>query len=137
MATAVKQNGTAKKETATVKKEVQQQLAKDAIDNSKDTPKVPEKKEVATTVNLDDRIQRFEKLRGMANNRERLVQTLNELTKFNYNQGDSSTFYIRDASGLEFKTTNTNLIRLVTSNLQTTLEDRKVELEKEILQFEL
>ncbi|MCB0486169.1 MAG: hypothetical protein KDC47_08235 [Flavobacteriaceae bacterium] len=137
MATAVKQNGTAKKETATVKKEVQQQLAKDAIDNSKDTPKVPEKKEVATTVNLDDRIQRFEKLRGMANNRERLVQTLNELTKFNYNQGDSSTFYIRDASGLEFKTTNTNLIRLVTSNLQATLEDRKVELEKEILQFEL
>ncbi|MCB0460054.1 MAG: hypothetical protein KDC74_08575, partial [Flavobacteriaceae bacterium] len=126
-----------KKETATVKKEVQQQLAKDAIDNSKDTPKVPEKKEVATTVNLDDRIQRFEKLRGMANNRERLVQTLNELTKFNYNQGDSSTFYIRDASGLEFKTTNTNLIRLVTSNLQATLEDRKVELEKEILQFEL
>lgn len=137
MATAVKQNGTAKKETATVKKEVQQQLAKDAIDNSKDTPKVPEKKEVATTVNLDDRIQRFEKLRGMANNRERLVQTLNELTKFNYNQGDSSSFFIRDASGLEFKTTNTNLIRLVTSNLQATLEDRKVELEKEILQFEL
>lgn len=66
-----------------------------------------------------------------------MVQTLNELTKFNYNQGDSSTLYIRDASGLEFKTTNTNLFRLVTSNLQATLEDRKVELEKEILQFEL
>jgi hypothetical protein len=137
MATAVKQNGTSKVQNATVKKDVQQQLAKDAIGKHEPVKSKDEIKVEIPHVNLDDRIQKFEKLRGLANNRERLVQTLNDLTKFNYNQGDSSTFYIRDASGLEFKTTNTNLIRLVTSNLQTTLEDRKVELEKEILQFEL
>ena len=137
MATAVKQNGTSKVQNATVKKDVQQQLAKDAIGKHEPVKSKAEIKVEIPHVNLDDRIQKFEKLRGLANNRERLVQTLNDLTKFNYNQGDSSSFYIRDASGMEFKTTNTNLIRLVSSNLQTTLEERKAELEKQILDFQL
>ena len=137
MATAVKQNGTSKVQNATVKKDVQQQLAKDAIGKLEPVKSKAEIKVEIPHVNLDDRIQKFEKLRGLANNRERLVQTLNDLTKFNYNQGDSSSFYIRDASGMEFKTTNTNLIRLVSSNLQTTLEERKAELEKQILDFQL
>ncbi|MCX2682068.1 hypothetical protein OOZ15_19115, partial [Galbibacter sp. EGI 63066] len=67
----------------------------------------------------------------------RLVQTLNELTKFNYNQGDSSSFYLRDSHGMEFKTTNSNLIKLVATHLQSTLETRKGELENEIVDFEL
>ncbi|MEZ4841252.1 MAG: hypothetical protein R2821_06990 [Flavobacteriaceae bacterium] len=125
MATAVKQNGSSKVQNTTVKKDVQQQLAKDAIGKLEPVKSKAEIKVEIPHVNLDDRIQKFEKLRGLANNRERLVQTLNDLTKFNYNQGDSSSFYIRDASGMEFKTTNTNLIRLVSSNLQTTLEERK------------
>ena len=137
MATAVKQNGSSKAQNATVKKDVQQQLAKDAIGKLEPVKSKAEIKVEIPHVNLDDRIQKFEKLRGLANNRERLVQTLNDLTKFNYNQGDSSSFYIRDASGMEFKTTNTNLIRLVSSNLQTTLEERKAELEKQILDFQL
>ena len=137
MATAVKQNGSSKVQNATVKKDVQQQLAKDAIGKLEPVKSKAEIKVEIPHVNLDDRIQKFEKLRGLANNRERLVQTLNDLTKFNYNQGDSSSFYIRDASGMEFKTTNTNLIRLVSSNLQTTLEERKAELEKQILDFQL
>ena len=137
MATAVKQNGSSKVQNTTVKKDVQQQLAKDAIGKLEPVKSKAEIKVEIPHVNLDDRIQKFEKLRGLANNRERLVQTLNDLTKFNYNQGDSSSFYIRDASGMEFKTTNTNLIRLVSSNLQTTLEERKAELEKQILDFQL
>lgn len=137
MATAVKQNGVSKQQNATVKKDVQQQLAKDAIGKPEHVSKKTEEKLERPSVNLDDRIQKFEKLRGLATQRERLVQTLNDLTKFNYNQGDSSTFYIRDSSGMEFKTTNTNLIRLVSSNLQETLENRKAELEKEIVAFEL
>jgi len=131
----VKQNGTAKKENATAKKEVQDKLTKEAIDKTVLTEKAVITKK--PTINLDERIQKFEKLRGLATQRERLTQTLNELTKFNYNQDDSSSFYLRDSRNLEFKTTNTNLIKLVTSHLQSTLEQRKSEIEQQIVQFEL
>ena len=96
-------------------------------------PVVPEKPQI----NLDDRIQNFEKLKGLATQRERLTETLSELTKFNYNQDGSSSFHIRDSRNLEFKTTNTNLIKLVTTHLQSTLEQRKSEIEEQILKFEL
>ncbi|WP_034044901.1 hypothetical protein [Wocania ichthyoenteri] len=129
-----KSNGTAKKETATVKKDVQKQLTKEAIGQTQQVKQAIVSK---ATIDLVERMQRFEKLRGLATQRERLVQTLNELTKFNYNQGDSASFYIRDSHNLEFKTTNTNLIKLVTTHLQSTLEARKQEIENAIIQFEL
>ena len=134
METKVKQNGTVKRGTATVKKDVQKKLTEEAIGQ---TQKVKQEIVSKATINLADRIQKFEKLRGLATQRERLNETLNELTKFNYNQGDSSSFYIRDSHNLEFKTTNTNLIKLVTTHLQSTLEIRKQEIENAILQFEL
>ncbi|MGB3342795.1 MAG: hypothetical protein WBA61_02685 [Aequorivita sp.] len=135
METKVKSNGTAKMENATVKKEVQKKLTEQAIGKTV----VPEKEATVekTVINLDDRIQKFEKLRGLANQRERLTETLNELTKFNYNQDDSSSFHLRDSRNLEFKTTNTNLIKLVTTHLQSTLEQRKSEIEEQIVKFEL
>ena len=135
MKNVVKQNGVAKKENATVKKEVQKKLTEQAIGKTT----VPEKTVVTEkpTINLDERIQKFEKLRGLATQRERLTQTLNELTKFNYNQDDSGSFYLRDSRNLEFKTTNTNLIKLVTTHLQSTLEQRKSEIEEQIVKFEL
>ncbi len=135
----VKQNGTAKKENGPVKKEVKKELTKEAIGKTIIPIKTIESssKEQKTSVNIDDRIQKFEKLRGLATQRERLTQTLNEFTKFNYNQDDSSSFYLRDSHNLEFKTTNTNLIKLVTTHLQSTLEQRKSEIEEQIIQFEL
>ncbi|CAL2104134.1 conserved protein of unknown function [Tenacibaculum sp. 190130A14a] len=137
METKAKQNGvrTTRKTTAKVKKEVQDKLTKEAVGETV----VPEKKAITEkpVVNLDDRIQKFEKLRGLATQRERLTQTLNELTKFNYNQDGSCAFHLRDSHNLEFKTTNSNLIKLVTSHLQTTLEQRKSEIEEQIVQFEL
>ncbi|MBJ6369850.1 hypothetical protein [Snuella sedimenti] len=134
METKTKQNGTVKR-TTTVKKDVKEQLAKQAM--GQDAQEVKQPLVSKATIDLADRIQRFEKLRGLATQRERLVQTLSELTKFNYNQGDSASFYIRDSHNLEFKTTNTNLIKLVTTHLQSTLEARKTEIEQEIIQFEL
>ncbi|MDO6518980.1 hypothetical protein [Zobellia uliginosa] len=135
METKAKQNGTVKRQTATVKKEVQDKLTNEAIGKAV----APEKKVTVEKpiINLDDRIQKFEKLRGLATQRERLTETLNELTKFNYNQDGSSSFHIRDSGHLEFKTTNSNLIKLVTTHLQSTLEQRKAEIEQEIVQFEL
>ncbi|RNL90352.1 hypothetical protein ED312_06440 [Sinomicrobium pectinilyticum] len=137
METKAKQNGIAKKQTAS-SQEVKKKLAEEAIGKPSATTKAREaEKTDKAPVNLDDRIQKFEKLRGLATQRERLVQTLNELTKFNYNQGDSSSFYLRDSHGMEFKTTNSNLIQLVSVHLQSTLETRKGELENEIVSFEL
>lgn len=138
METKMKQNGTVKRQNATVKKEAQKKLTKEAIGKTPASVKDKEQSTIEkTAVNLDDRIQKFEKLRGLATQRERLTQTLNELTKFNYNQDDSSSFYLRDSRNLEFKTTNTNLIKLVTTHLQSTLEQRKSEIEEQIVQFEL
>jgi hypothetical protein len=138
METKTKVNGASKKQNATVKKEVQKKLAEEAIGKTPATEKANGQKVAERPkISLDERIQNFEKLRGLATQRERLTVTLSELTKFNYNQGDSASFHIRDSHNLEFKTTNTNLIKLVTSHLQTTLEHRKSEIEKEILQFEL
>lgn len=124
-----------KNDNATVKKEVQKKLTDEAVGKTV----VPEKSKTVekSAINLDDRIQNFEKLRGLANQRERLTETLSELTKFNYNQDGSSSFHIRDSRNLEFKTTNTNLIKLVTTNLQSTLEERKSEIEDQIVKFEL
>ncbi|GAA3597564.1 hypothetical protein Q4Q39_20285 [Flavivirga amylovorans] len=135
METKVKQNETVKRQNATVKKEVKGKLTKEAIGKTVN----PVKKAITEkpVINLEDRIQKFEKLRGLATQRERLTQTLSELTKFNYNQDDSSSFYLRDSHNLEFKTTNTNLIKLVTSHLQSTLEQRKCEIEEQIVQFQL
>lgn len=139
MATTAKTNGTSKKETTTPKTAVKKQLVKDAIDQTKTPmqPVIKQKLEEIKILNIDDRINRFEKLRGLADQRERLNTTLLELTRFNYNQGGSSTFFLRESDGKEFKTTNTNLITLVTEILQQTLENRKKELENEILKFDL
>ena len=135
METKAKANGVAKRQNATVEKDVQKKLTNEAIGKTV----VPEKKTTVEKpiINLDDRIQKFEKLKGLATQRERLNQTLNELTKFNYNQDGSGSFYLRDSHNLEFKTTNSNLIKLVTEHLQFTLEQRKAEIEQEIVRFEL
>jgi hypothetical protein len=135
METKTKSNGVAKRQNATIKKDVQKKLTEEAIGKTVVHEKQQENKK--TVVNLDDRIQKFEKLRGLTTQRERLTETLNELTKFNYNQDGSSSFYIRDSRNLEFKTTNSNLIKLVTTHLQSTLEQRKSEIEEQIVQFEL
>lgn len=135
METATKSNGVAKKQSTTVQKEVQKKLTSEAI--GKTVVKETKTNDEKPAVNLDDRIQKFEKLRGLATQRERLAETLSELTKFNYNQDGSSSFHIRDSRHLEFKTTNSNLIKLVTEHLQFTLERRKAEIEQEIVQFEL
>lgn len=135
METKTKQNGSAQKENATVKEEVKRKLTDEAFGKTM----VPEKKiEVKKPViNLDVRIQNFEKLKGLTTQRERLNETLNELTRFNYNQDGSSSFHLRDSHNLEFKTTNSNLIKLVTTHLQSTLEQRKSEIEHKIVCFEL
>ena len=133
--TQTKQNRTA--QNGATKTEVKKALTKEATVQPKTNAKASvEASDVKPIVNLDERINRFEKLRGLASKREQLVSTLGQLTKFNYNAGDSS-FHLKDANGMSFATGNTNLIKLVTEQLQSTLEARKNELEAEIIAFEL
>ena len=122
MATTTKQNG--KTTTQTARSRVKQQLTQEAM--------APQ-----PNPSLEQKIQGFEQLKGLTNQRHRLTETLDELNKFKYNNGDSSIFMLRDESAKEFKTTNTNLITLVTDHLQTTLQKRKSEIEDEILKFSL
>lgn len=129
MATTVKTNGQSKKETAATQNGVQKQLAKEAV--------APTAKNQLVPVSLEQRIDKFEKLRGLASQRERVVETLTQLARFNYNSTDSCTFFLRDIAGLEFKTTNSNLIKMVASELQRLLESKREELEQQILSFEL
>ena len=140
MATVVK-NGVAKLKTITPKKEVHKKLVAQAIGEEKKPVETVQKTVVeqpkTPVINLDDRMQKFEKLKGLAGQRERLSNTLSELTKFKYNQSDSASFFIKDSNGLEFKTTNSNLIHLVTNHLKATLEHRKGEIETQLIAFEL
>lgn len=130
-----------RRSTANQNGEVKEKLTEEAkgttVSPASDKEQASPESGKAKPVNLDDRIEKFEKLKGLTTNRERLVQTLSELNKFKHNQGDSSSFHLKDSHGLEFKTSNTNLVELVTSQLQTTLQERKSEIEDEIIKFEL
>ena len=142
MATVIAQkNGTAtKKETTTAKKAVQKKLAEQATGKTPTpatNPKEVTQTPVTLPINLDERMEKFEKLKGLAHQRERLSSTLTELNKFKYNQSDSASFKIVDSQQLSFATTNTNLIHLVTNHLKSTLETRKKEIEQQLIAFEL
>ena len=141
MATVIAQkNGTAKKETTTAKKAVQKKLAEQATGKTSTpatNPKEVTQAPVTPPINLDVRMEKFEKLKGLAHQRERLTSTLTELNKFKYNQSDSARFEITDSQNLSFVTTNTNLSQLVLNYLKITLETRKKEIEKQLIEFEL
>ncbi len=139
-ATLAKKNGISKKAT-TPTKAVQEKLTKEAI-GEKTTPITKQEvKSVETpkppVVDLQSRLEKFEQMKGLAHQLERLNTTLSELNKFKYNQSDSSSFFLKDSHGLEFKTTNSNLTHLVTNHLKITLETRKKEIEKQLVAFEL
>lgn len=139
MAVATKtQNGTTKK-TTTAKKAVQEKLTQEAV-GQKTTPAnvtKPQPQAEPPLVNLQDKLEKLEQMKGLAQQRARLNQTLTELNKFKYNQSESVRFEIVDSQNLSFKTTNSNLITLVTNHLKGTLETRKTEIEKQLIEFEL
>ena len=109
------------------------------INPSENVSKILEKEGInmQPIVSLADKLQKFEKMKGLANQQEKLATTLNDLTKFKYNHGDSCVFLIRDEEGKEFKTSNTNLIGLVTNQLVHTLELKKKDVEAKLLAFEI
>ena len=121
---------------ATTKEAVKKQLTHEA--KKPTAAKKVQEQTVNPAIELASRIEKFEKLKGLCNNREKLNNTLSELLKFTYNNDGSALFFIRSNNGeYEFKTTNSNLIKLVSSQLQKTLEERRQELNTQIMAFEL
>lgn len=138
MAVATKtQNGRTNKVT-TPKKAVQEKLEQEAT-GQKAIPVIKEqpKAQQAPVINLQTKLEKFEQMKGLAQQRERLNETLTEINRFKYNQSESVRFEIVDSQNLSFKTTNTNLITLITNHLKATLETRKTEIEKQLIAFEL
>ena len=133
----VQQNGAAKRVVKANSKAVKEKVE----------AKTAEKKEIATTaqhappvvkpVSLETRLSNFERMKGLASQRTRLADTLNELNIFKYQNSDSCIFQLKDENGKEFKTTNNNLITLVTDVLKEQLTTRKNEIEKQILEFDM
>lgn len=144
MATKAKQNGTVKRVVASKKEEVTKKIEEKATASTVKEQPVKKAEEIKASVieapkpkTLEQRLGDFERMKGLAAQRERLATTLTDLKRFKYQNADSSSFHLRDENGEEFKTTNNNLIQLVTDVLQDTLETRKSEIEKDILEFDL
>jgi len=141
METKATQNGTVKRMTTAKKQEIAKKKAATPPASKAEETSKEKVEEVTTkiipvkTTTLEDRLSSFEKLKGLTSQRERLVGTLDELNKFKYQNADSSVFHLKDENGQEFKTTNNNLIKLVTDVLQEQLTTRKDEIEKDILEF--
>lgn len=88
-------------------------------------------------ISIEERMTAFDQLTGLANQRTRLKSKLDELNKFVFNNGENCEFSVKDEEGKTFKTSNNNLITLVTGILKTTLEERKGEIEEQIVHFQL
>ncbi len=102
----------------------------------KKTPSTKEVKIAPHIKTLQEKVERFEKLKGLNSKRERLATTLLDLNKFSYNQDFSPAFTLQDGSGQSFKTSNTDLLQIVVKALKETLDGRKQTVEQEMLAFE-
>ena len=130
-------NGVAKRTATTQKQAVKAHIAQKAENKATAKEAVAPSPQPAPPKTLDERLSSFERMKGLANQRERLNSTLSNLNRFKYQNSDSCVFLLRDDNGQEFKTTNNNLIQLVTDVLQDKLSTRKTEIEQQILTFDL
>jgi len=88
-------------------------------------------------LNLEDRIQRVAELQGITQKRARVVETLNRLRTFKFSGDDSAILEIKDGVGNTFNTTNNSLINLLSQHLETLLQGKLDDLNKEIVEFQL
>ena len=132
----VQQNGAAKRTVKANSKAIKEKVeTKTKVTVKKEVPTNTEQKLASPVVkhtSLEERLENFERMKGLASQRARLADTLNELNIFKYQNSDSCIFQLKDENGKEFKTTNNNLIKLVTDVLKDQLTSRKDEIEKAI-----
>ena len=92
-----------------------------------------DEKAVIETPSLEKRIQKVEDLSMLIERWRKLSETRRNLQTFSLGaDGLGATMFLRDASGKEFKTSNTPVISVVIGEIKTTLDDKIKEVEEQI-----
>lgn len=86
---------------------------------------------------LAERIERVKLLDGLVNKRQKVVATLTDLRKFQFSADESCELELSDSSGKEFRTGNSNLIGMLSTHLESLLQDKVKELDEQIQDFDL
>jgi len=120
-----------------VKTSVNGTATKKAPVNGKHTTPVKVVKTPDPALNLEDRIQRVTELQGLTQKRGLVLETLNNLRTFKFSGDDSVLLEIKDSSNKRFSTSNNNLIDLLSKQLESLLQGKLNDLNKEIIEFKL
>lgn len=92
-----------------------------------------EEKAVAEIPSLEKRIQKVEDLSMLIEKWRKLTDTQRNLQTFSLGaDGMGATVFLRDASGKEFKTSNTPVVSAVMDEIKTTLDEKIKEVENQI-----
>ena len=92
-----------------------------------------DEKEVTEAPSLEKRIQKVEDLSMLIEKWRKLTETRRNLQTFSLGaDGLGATVFLRDASGKEFKTSNTPVVSAVMEEIKTTLDERIKEVETQI-----
>ena len=92
-----------------------------------------EEKVTAEVPSLEKRIQKVEDLSMLIEKWRKLTETRWNLQTFSLGaDGMGATIFLRDASGKEFKTSNTPVVSAVMEEIKTTLDGKIKEVEAQI-----
>lgn len=92
-----------------------------------------DEKAVVEVPSLEKRIQKVEDLSMLIEKWRKLTETRRNLQTFSLGaDGLGATVFLRDASGKEFKTSNTPVVSAVMEEIKTTLDERIKEVETQI-----
>ena len=117
-------NNTAKKINA----ESKEQQSKTSLEVVK-----KEEKSITEVPSLEKRIQKVEDLSMLIEKWRKLTETCTNLQTFSLGaDGMGATIFLRDASGKEFKTSNTPVVSAVMEEIKTTLDGKIKEVEEQI-----
>ena len=92
-----------------------------------------EEKAVPEVPSLEKRIQKVEDLSMLIERWRKLSETRRNLQTFSLGaDGLGATMFLRDASGKEFKTSNTPVVSAVIGEIKSTLDSKIKEVEEQI-----
>ncbi|MBW8333257.1 MAG: hypothetical protein K0M40_14620 [Prolixibacteraceae bacterium] len=115
-------NNTPKKLNAEGEEQAKTSLA--VVKNEEKAPEIP---------SLEHRIQKVEDLSMLIEKWRKLTEIRRNLQPFSLGaDGLGATVFLRDASGKEFKTSNTPVVSALMEEIKTTLDERIREVETQI-----
>lgn len=121
-----------------IKKEQQNGATKPAQNaKARTTKPQAQKKQDASKLTLEERIQKVEELRSLTAKRQRTVDTLHDLRTFQFGSDENCTLVLTDSQGMKFATNNSNLISMLANYFVSILGDKVSALDDEILAFKL